>query len=94
MNTRVRPSHVLLVALLMSAPAAAQVATPTSEKVDYDAIYKIKEEGFQRSQVMDTASWLTDVYGPRLTGSPSFKAAAKTKNITNDPWTTRIIGYG
>ena len=76
MNTRVRPSHVLLVALLMAAPAAAQVASPTSEKVDYDAIYKIKEEGFQRSQVMDTASWLTDVYGPRLTGSPSFKAAA------------------
>jgi len=29
-NTRVRPSHVLLVALLMAAPAAAQVATPTS----------------------------------------------------------------
>ena len=76
MNTRVRPSLVLLVALLMTAEAAAQVATPTSEKVDYDAIYKIKEEGFQRSQVMDTASWLTDVYGPRLTGSPSFKAAA------------------
>jgi hypothetical protein len=75
-NTRVRPSHVLLVALLMTAPAAAQVAAPTSEKVDYDAIYKIKEEGFQRSQVMETASWLTDVYGPRLTGSPSFKAAA------------------
>ena len=75
-NARVRPSHALLVALLIVAPAAAQVATPTSEKVDYDAIYKIKEEGFQRSQVMDTASWLTDVYGPRLTGSPSFKAAA------------------
>lgn len=74
--TRVRPSHALLVALLMTAPAAAQVATPTSDRVDYDAIYRIKEEGFQRSQVMDTASWLTDVYGPRLTGSPSFKAAA------------------
>ena len=45
---------------LMAAPAAAQVATQTSEKVDYDAIYRIKEEGFQRSQVMDTASWLTE----------------------------------
>ena len=76
MRTRVRPSYVLLVALLAAAPAAAQVATSTGEKVDYDAIYKIKDEGFQRSQVMDTASWLTDVYGPRLTGSPSFKAAA------------------
>ena len=61
---------------LLTAPGAAQVATADDEKVDYDAIYKIKDEGFQRSQVMDTASWLTDVYGPRLTGSPSFKAAA------------------
>jgi hypothetical protein len=75
-NTRVRPSHVLLVALLMAAPATAQVAAPTSENVDYDAIYRIKDEGFQRSKVMETASWLTDVHGPRLTGSPSFKAAA------------------
>jgi len=102
-NTRVRPSHVLLVALLMAAPAAAQVATQTSEKVDYDAIYKIKEEGFQRSQVMDTASWLTDVYGPRLTGSPSFKAAADwaVKRLTEwgasnphiEPWGTFGRGW-
>ena len=76
MNIRVRPGHVLLAAALMVVPAAAQVTTPASEKVDFDAIYRIKEEGFQRSQVMETASWLTDVHGPRLTGSPSFKAAA------------------
>jgi hypothetical protein len=67
---------VLLALLLTAAPAMAQVAAPAGEKVDYDAIYRIKEEGFQRSQVMETASWLTDVHGPRLTGSPSFKAAA------------------
>src|SRR5262249_44807506 len=43
---------------------------------DLDAIYKIKEEGLNRSKVMDTASYLTDVYGARLTGSPQIKAAA------------------
>ena len=32
--------------------------------------------GFQRSQVMEIVSYLTDVYGPRLTGSPNIKQAA------------------
>src|SRR5262245_1143715 len=68
-----RPYHVVVAACLVAAPVAAQA--PQTEKVDYDAIYKIKEEGLQHSQVMDTASWLTDVYGARLTGSPNIKAA-------------------
>ena len=72
---RLRPAAVALAACLIAAPAAAQVAAPTTEKIDYDAIYKIKDEGFTHSQVMDTASWLTDVYGARLTGSPNIKAA-------------------
>jgi hypothetical protein len=56
-------------------PVAAQQAP--IEKVDYDAIYKIKEEGFQRSRVMELTSWMTDVYGPRLTNSPGFKKAGE-----------------
>ncbi|MCL4848152.1 MAG: M20/M25/M40 family metallo-hydrolase, partial [Acidobacteria bacterium] len=59
-------------ALALSLPLAAQV----QERVDLDAVYKIKEEGFQRSRVMEYASWLTDVHGPRLTGSPLARAAA------------------
>ena len=74
--TRRRPAFLLAAALLVAAPARAQVAQTAGDAVDYDAIYKIKDEGFQRSQVMETASWLTDVHGPRLTGSPSFRAAA------------------
>jgi hypothetical protein len=52
-------------------PISAQQA----ERVDLTAIYKIKEEGFQRSRVMEIMSWLTDVYGPRLTNSPGFRKA-------------------
>ncbi len=75
MKTRVR--HIaLLIALAAAAPAAGQAGTASGEAIDYDAIVRIKDEGFQRSHVMETASWLTDVYGPRLSGSPSFKAAA------------------
>jgi carboxypeptidase Q len=47
------------------------------ENVDLDAIHRIKEEGFSRSKVMDIASYLTDVHGPRLTGSPQLRAAAE-----------------
>ena len=45
---------------------------------------KIREEGLQRSKVMETASYLTDVFGPRLTNSPNIKAAAQwtTKKMT------------
>src|SRR5207244_8794895 len=57
--------------LLAAALAAAQ------EKVDLAAVYRIKNEAFQHSKVMDHAFYLTDVYGPRLTGSPGYKAAAE-----------------
>src|SRR6185436_1618386 len=40
-----------------------------------DPIVRIREEGLNRSQVMQTLSYLTDVIGPRLTGSPNLKRA-------------------
>lgn len=43
--------------------------------VDIEIVDKIIEEGIERSQVMDFASWLTDVYGPRLTNSPQMMNA-------------------
>ena len=62
-----------LAAGLALVPVSAQQVP--AERVDYDAIYKIKDEGFQRSKVMEILSWLTDVYGPRLTNSPGFRKA-------------------
>ncbi|HSA56810.1 MAG TPA: M20/M25/M40 family metallo-hydrolase [Gemmatimonadaceae bacterium] len=56
-------------ALALALPVGAQ------EKVDTAAINRIKAEGFDRSQVMEIASWLTDVFGARLTGSPNIKNA-------------------
>jgi carboxypeptidase Q len=52
------------------------VALCAEEKVDLAAIQRIKKEAFQNSKVMDHLFWLTDVYGPRLTGSPGFTSAA------------------
>jgi hypothetical protein len=47
------------------------------EKVDLHTINRIKNEAFQNSKVMENAFYLTDVYGPRLTGSPGLQAAAE-----------------
>ena len=55
--------------------AATAFALPAQEKLDYQMLGRIREEGLQRSQVMETLSWLADVHGPRLTGSPGFKSA-------------------
>jgi hypothetical protein len=55
----------------LAAPSA-----PAQEKLDWAALGRIRDEGFRRSQVMETAAQLTDVHGPRLTGSPRYKEAA------------------
>src|SRR5438477_10289670 len=65
-------------------PLAAQ--WPVNEKPDLDAIYRIKEEGVQRSKVMEIESYLTDVYGPRLTGSPNIREAAQWTEKTMKEW--------
>src|SRR3954463_11651603 len=64
-------------AVLLTALTFVPVAAQQAEKIDLDAVYKIKEEGFQRSKVMEIESWLTDVYGPRLTNSPGFRKAGE-----------------
>lgn len=46
------------------------------EPVDLGMISAIRDEGLSHSQVMDTVSWLPDVYGPRLTGTPALRQAA------------------
>lgn len=82
----------ILVVLLVVFPLAAQAPS----QADLYAIYQIKDEGFNHSQVMDIISYLSDVYGPRLTNSPNVKAAAEwttgklkewqLANVHLEPW--------
>jgi carboxypeptidase Q len=44
-------------------------------RVEWDMVAKIREEGFQRSQVMDLAGYMSDVLGARLTLSEDMKRA-------------------
>lgn len=53
--------------------AAPSQQPPTPAKDPNDPIERIKDEGMNRSQVMQTLSYLSDVIGPRLTASPGMK---------------------
>jgi carboxypeptidase Q len=80
---RTLTTTAILVALAVL-PLAGQWSS--TEKLDLDAIYRIKDEGLQRSKVMEIESYLTDVYGPRLTGSPNIKEAADWTQKTMNEW--------
>jgi len=76
-----RCSAVVLLIILLASPVTLLAqnpagATPQQPQPDpNDPIQKIKDEGLNRSQVMQTLSYLTDVIGPRLTASPNMKRA-------------------
>ncbi len=53
----------------------AGVGAQSTERVDIAAIARIRDEGLNRSQIMETMFWLTDRYGPRLMGSPWYDEA-------------------
>jgi len=65
---------ILIVFLLFSFLYSSAIS---QEKVDLEIIAKIREEGFQRSQVGEIASYICDVFGNRLTGSQGMKKAQK-----------------
>ena len=77
--------------LLAQAPPAekpvakAEVKTEASRTLT-DPIDRIKDEGLNRSQLMATLSYLTDVIGPRLTGSPNLKRANEWTCQTLTKW--------
>jgi carboxypeptidase Q len=63
--------RAVLALLLAFIPGTAQ------EQVDLKIVDQIKSEAIDRSKVMDHLYQLTEVHGPRLTGSPEFEDAAK-----------------
>src|SRR4051794_28907236 len=61
--------------VLAQQPATPVVVSPQQTAPADDPIAKIKEEGLKNSQIMQTLGYLSDVIGPRLTGSPGLKRA-------------------
>ncbi len=70
---RIQKPANLVIAAALAVGAASVIA---EENIDYATNHRIRKEARERSQVMRTLHFLTDVHGPRLTGSPAYKAAA------------------
>ncbi len=70
MKSFLRTSIVIIVFIVFSTFAGEE-----SLKIDLEMVAKIREEGFQRSQVMDIAAYMTDVLGARLTLSQDMTRA-------------------
>ncbi len=73
-----------LAALFLAAPVAAQQVV--TERLDLAALAKIRAEATERSQVESLAGYLTDVIGPRLTGSPAMDRANDWAVATFTKW--------
>lgn len=87
-----------LIAILAYLPALAQ-----NGNADKDLLERIRQEEKNNSQIMKTMHMFTDLYGPRLTGSPNHKAAAEwaVKQMTSwglsnahlEPWNFGHVGW-
>ena len=75
----------VLLALLLTAGRIASAQSDWSAP-DPGAVSKIEDEGLQRSHIMEVMSYLTDVYGPRLTNSPNIREAAEYAVKTLHSW--------
>lgn len=77
---------LLLLALLVPYAALAQQPQAQPQLDPNDPIAKIRDEGLNRSQVMQTLAYLSDVIGPRLTASPNMKRANEWTRDTMTKW--------
>ena len=87
---------LVLIVSLLSLSVAAQNGGD-------DLLSRIRKEAMERSQIMKTMHMFTDVYGPRLTGSPNHKAAADwavkqmtawgLENAHLEPWDFKHPGW-
>lgn len=91
-----RLTAISLILTLFTFPILAQTN-------DTDLLTRIRSEAMERSQIMKTMHMFTDMYGPRLTGSPNHKNAAEwavkqmtlwgMENAHLEPWNFGYPGW-
>lgn len=99
-----KPLYAALAVTFVVALSAGLPLRAFNESIDYDAINKIKTQGLveSNSKVMELVSYLTDVGGQRLTGSPAIEQASQwamkqmqdwgLTGVAMEPWTTDATG--
>lgn len=89
----------LVIAMAFLMPSLTFAQTATTEEINA----KIRKEGMENSKIMNTMHYFTDLYGPRLTGSPNHVSAAKWgaaemkawgfDNTFLEPWEFGKVGW-
>ena len=89
-------TFLLVLTVMVSIPGVSYGIQSPQEKVDLNVTNRIREEAFKHSQIMETVGYLTNVIGPRLTGSPNLKKAEEyaanrlrewgMANVHLEPW--------
>jgi hypothetical protein len=88
--------HRIVPCIALGLLAAMPLHGQQPEPVDLSVLNEIKWQAFNNSQVMDHLFYISDVYGPRINGSPNHRAAAAwimkrlesygLKNVHLEPW--------
>ena len=99
-----KPLYAALALTFAVALGAGLPLRAFNEQIDYDSINKIKQQGLveSNSKVMEVLSYLTDVGGQRVTGSPAIEQASRWSmkqmqdwgltGVAMEPWTTDASG--
>lgn len=74
--------RILFLTLLLAVPAIAKAHEP----VDLDMVHRIRQEGLRNSQIRDLSFHLTDVIGPRLSGSTGLSNAYTWTSEKMEEW--------
>lgn len=96
---KIKASLSLLLMLVFVTPTITLAQAPSTADINE----RIRKEGMDNSQIMKTLHTLTDVYGPRLTGSPKLKAAGEWATgqmktwgfdrVDMEPWDWGNVGW-
>jgi carboxypeptidase Q len=79
-------SFLLLSGLAHAGAADAPADAPAPAPVAADPVARIRDEGMNRSEIMPTLLALTDLNGPRLTGSPGLRRAIESTQRRLESW--------
>ena len=90
--------HASVLAVAVIFLAVLPLAAQAPNQAELSAIHQIKDIGFNHSEIMEIISYLSDVYGPRLTNSPDMREAANWTTDTNEAvaaleCTRRAMGF-
>jgi hypothetical protein len=91
-----RRRSVAVLGLFLTVAAVPAASQTIQERVDLSVVARIRDEALNRSLIPDLAGYLTDVIGPRLTGSTGMRQANDwtaqqfrswgLANVTVEPW--------